>query len=174
MEDLEKLKFPIGKHKLPAVVDADMIKHWIAEIETLPMDLISLANKLTSAQLNQQYRPGGWTVRQVIHHLADSHLNAYMRFKLAVTEENPSIRPYFEERWAETEDAKHGDIDLSVNLIEALHKRWVVFLKSIKIEDFDRTLFHPEHQKTFTIKYLLSTYAWHGKHHLAQIKSAIK
>lgn len=174
MENLENLKHPIGKHELPTIVDAEMIKHWISEIEVLPENLVKLVNQLTLAQLSMQYRPGGWTIRQVIHHVADSHLNAYMRFKLAITEENPTIRPYFEERWAETEEAKHGDIDLSINLIKALHKRWVAFLNTLKVEDFDRTLYHPEHQKTFTLKYMLSTYAWHGKHHLAQITTALK
>ncbi len=113
-------------------------------------------------------------MRQVINHLADSHINAYTRFHLTLTEDRPHIRPYFEDRWAELADGKTGDIELSIQILKAIHARLVVLLKALKPNDFERTYFHPEAQQEFTMGYLLGNYAWHGKHHLAHIKSTIK
>ncbi|WP_231458657.1 MULTISPECIES: YfiT family bacillithiol transferase [unclassified Pedobacter] len=171
--DLEKLKYPIGQFSMPEIFDQKQADIWISEIEMLPNQIRNATKSLTADDLNQTYRPGGWTLKQVIHHLPDSHMNAYIRFKLAITEDNPIIRPYYEDRWAETEEAKNGDIELSTMLLTALHKRLVAFLRTLKLEDFQRMYIHPEHGKTFTLAYMLGTYAWHGKHHLAHITNTI-
>lgn len=167
--DIEKLKFPIGEYIIPESISDEQITNWINEISSLPTELRNATAGLTEKQLDTPYRPEGWTRRQVIHHLADSHMNSYIRFKLAVTEENPAIRPYFEERWAECEEAKHGDIELSLNLLEALHKRWVIFLRSLNVKDWNKTFFHPASKQTNTLKGVVGVYAWHGKHHLHHI-----
>ncbi|WP_443937261.1 YfiT family bacillithiol transferase [Pedobacter sp. MW01-1-1] len=174
MIDIEKLKYPIGKFEMPAVFDEKQAAAWIDEIETLPSLLRAATKGLSNEQLNQVYRPEGWTLRQVVHHLPDSHVNAYIRFKQAVTEEVPVIRPYYEERWAETDEAKNGDIELSLALLEALHKRLVVFLKGLSIADFQRTYIHPAIGKELSLANMLGTYAWHGKHHVAHITNTIK
>ncbi|MDN3586578.1 putative metal-dependent hydrolase [Pedobacter aquatilis] len=171
--DLEQLKYPIGKFTMPEIFDEQQIKIWISEIEALPNQIKNSTAYLSDEELNQTYRPDGWTLRQVIHHLPDSHMNAYIRFKLAVTENTPIIRPYFEERWAETEEAKNGDISISVELLAALHQRLVTFLKTLKTEHFQRTYIHPEHGMEFSLANMLGTYAWHGKHHLAHITNTI-
>lgn len=171
--DLEQLKYPIGQFIMPDVFDEKQMSIWISEIEALPNQIKDATQNLSNDELNQTYRPDGWTLRQVVHHLPDSHVNAYIRFKQAITEDIPTIRPYFEERWAETEEAKNGDISISVALLTTLHQRLVAFLKTLKIEDFQRTYIHPEHGKEFTLANMLGTYAWHGKHHLAHITTTI-
>jgi len=170
--DLEKLKYPIGQFVMPEIFDEEQAAIWISEIEALPDQIKKATENLSDEELSQVYRPGGWTLRQVVHHLPDSHTNAYIRFKQAITEELPIIRPYYEDRWAETEEAKNGDIELSIALLIALHKRLVAFLKTLNIEDFQRQYIHPEHGKQFTLANMLGTYAWHGKHHLAHITNA--
>ena len=171
--NLESLQYPIGKFQKPDVISQHTIDAWITEIESLPVRLRELCATLSEVQLETTYRPGGWIVRQVIHHLADSHMNAYIRLKLAVTEENPTIRPYFEDRWAECEDGKHADVSLSLNLLEALHKRLVLFIRSLKPDELNRTYFHPESQKTFVLKEVIGIYAWHGNHHLKHVRSTL-
>ncbi len=168
-QDLELLKYPIGKFQAKPEVNADDIEGWIAAIAELPQRLQEVAAGLNDVQLDTPYRPNGWTLRQVIHHLADSHLNAYVRFKLALTEKNPHIRPYDEALWAQCEDAKSAPVAVSLALLTSLHQRWVIFLKTLKPADFERTYFHPEHQKTFALTFALGLYAWHGQHHLAHI-----
>ena len=171
MEDnIEQLKYPIGKFKYTTGPDELTIS--LERISSLPGRLRSAVSGLTIDQLDTPYRAGGWTLRQVIHHIADSHINAYTRFKLAVTEENPEIRPYDEARWAECEEAKHGEVELSLNLLDALHKRLVIFLKSLNSGDLNRTYYHPASKKKSKIIEVLSMYAWHGDHHLAHILSA--
>ncbi|WP_025141708.1 YfiT family bacillithiol transferase [Pedobacter jeongneungensis] len=167
--DLEQLKYPIGQFAMPDIFDQKQIDTWISEIEALPGQIKTATENLTNEELNQTYRPGGWTLRQVVHHIPDSHINAYIRFKQAVTEDIPVIRPYYEERWAETEEAKNGDIKLSVDLLTGLHQRWVVFLKTLKVGDYQRKYIHPAHNKELTLANMLGMYAWHGKHHLAHI-----
>lgn len=170
MSDLETLKYPIGRYHPPAVIDLAQIKQWMDELEKLPAEIETLTAPLDEEALAIPYRPGGWTVRQVVNHTADSHLNAYTRFHLTLTEEKPVIRPYFEDRWAELADGKNGDIQLSINLLKAIHARLVYLLRTLAIEDFDRTYIHPETQQENTMGYLLGMYAWHGKHHLAHIQ----
>lgn len=169
MENLEQLKFPVGNFVPPKDTAEAQRKHWIEEIASLPSQLRTAVVGLTEEQLNTPYRPGGWTIRQVVHHLPDSHMNSYMRFRLALTEDNPTIRPYEEQLWAELPDAAHGPIDLSLDLLEMLHKRWVVLLKAMDEGDYQKTFFHPGSKRTFRLATVLALYAWHSRHHLAHI-----
>ncbi len=170
MTDIENLKYPIGKFKYEP--GHDELVNAIGRISSLPQKLRSAVEGLNSSQLDTPYRERGWTLRQVIHHIPDSHINAYTRFKLAMTEDNPEIRPYDEVQWAECDEAKHGDISLSLDLLEALHKRWVAFLKTLDEKDLRRTYYHPVNKKQSTLIEVVSMYAWHGDHHLAHITSA--
>ncbi|MEE1946500.1 bacillithiol transferase BstA [Pedobacter sp. KR3-3] len=174
MQDLELLRYPIGKYLPPATINTGHIQLWIEDLIELPQLIVQATIHLSEEQLETPYRPGGWTVRQVVHHLADSHINAYTRTRLTLTEDNPAIRPYFEERWAELPDARTGDIELSVAILKAIHQRWVALLKTLSPEDFERTYFHPETKHQNTLGYLIGNYAWHGKHHLAHIQAALK
>lgn len=167
----EDLRYPIGKYVNPLHFSEEDVKSYIHRIDHLPFALRDEISGLIDSQLDTPYRDGGWTVRQVIHHLADSHLNAYCRFKLGMTEELPAIRPYFENLWAQTEDGLHGHPDLSIDLLKSLHFRWVYFLRSLKTNDWQRKIFHPESKKEYDLFQLLAMYAWHGDHHLAQIVS---
>jgi len=172
--DLEQLKYPIGKFSMPDIFNEHQAEIWISEIEVLPEQIKKATENLTDEQLNQTYRPEGWTLRQVVHHIPDSHMNAYIRFKQAITEDTPIIRPYHEERWAETEEGKNGDIQMSIVLLNGLHQRWVAFLKTLTLEDYQRKYIHPAQGKELTLANMLGTYAWHGKHHLAHITNTIE
>jgi hypothetical protein len=165
---MEELKYPIGKY-IEQPFSAALLKEWLLDIEVLPKALEYAIINLDAAQLEEPYRPGGWNSRQVVHHVADSHMNAYIRFKLGYTEDNPSIKPYEEGEWAVLSDVKEIPINVSITLLYAVHARWHNFLKSIKEDEWQRTVFHPEHKKTMTLWYLLGNYAWHGKHHTAHI-----
>jgi uncharacterized damage-inducible protein DinB len=163
-------RYPIGKfQKLDTITD-DQRKEFIKNIAEAPEKIRTTVIGLSEHQLNTSYREGGWTVRQVIHHLPDSHLNAYTRFKIAITEESPTIKTYHENLWAELYDARTAPIDTSLQLLESLHKRWVMFLQSLKPSDFSRTFHHPEHG-IMNLDSLLQLYSWHGRHHVAQIIS---
>ncbi len=171
---MQNLKYPIGEYAFPANVDEIQIKLWIDSLANFPEELIKVTSKLSESQLAVRYRPDGWTVRQVIHHVADSHVNAYTRVKLALTEENPIVRPYNEEIWAELPEAKDGDIKMSIAIIKAIHHRLVITLRALSFEDFNRTYVHPAANKQLTLGYLVGNYAWHGQHHLAHILSTLK
>ncbi len=164
------LQYPIGKFVKEDTVNDQQRIELIEQIAAAPAHLRAAVAGLSEQQLNEPYRPGGWTVRQVVHHLPDSHLNAYIRFKLAVTEEQPTIKTYEEKLWAELHDAKTSPIEPSILLLESLHKRWVIFLKSLHHSDFSRTFYHPENGM-MRLDYLLRLYAWHGRHHVAHITS---
>lgn len=170
MTNFVHLQYPIGKFVLPEKVDSGLVDSWIADLSALPATLIELTSGLSQDQLEVPYRPGGWTVRQVIHHLADSHINAYTRFKLTLTEDLPTIRPYYEDRWAELSDGKTGDIRLSTAILEAIHERLVTLLRTLPFSAFERRYIHPETQDTYSLAFLTGNYAWHGKHHLAHIR----
>ena len=168
--DVEDLRYPVGKFVRPEKLSPAERDAAISVIEETPALLREAVRGLTEEQLETPYRPGGWTVRQVVHHLPDSHLNSYTRFRLAITEDEPTIRPYNEAAWAELEDARHAPVELSLKLLEAVHARWVILLRSFKPADFERKLRHPE-SGVMTIDGLLAMYDWHCKHHVAHITS---
>ncbi len=170
---LDQLRYPVGKFKKPEVVDADRRAQWIATIEALPGKLRDAVQNLTPEQLETPYRPGGWTVRQLVHHIADSHMNAYIRFKLALTENNPTIKPYEEALWAELPDSKEP-IEYSLQIVDAVHHRWVRILKAMSVEDFQKTYHHPDQQSDVSLSNALGMYDWHSRHHLAHITELAK
>lgn len=163
-------RYPIGPFRGASSLTEDLRRQAIAEIADAPARLRAAVAGLTPQQLDTPYRPGGWTVRQVVHHLPDSHLNAYTRFKLALTEEQPTIKPYDEARWAELADTRNAPLEISMALLEALHQRWVILLRALEPADFARTMRHPE-RGVVTLDNTLALYAWHGRHHVAHITS---
>lgn len=164
------LRYPIGGAVLPdEPLERSGRTAYIAQIALLPDQLRAAVSGLTPTQLDTPYRPGGWTVRQVIHHLPDSHLNSYTRFRLALTEINPSICPYDEEAWAGLPDVSATPPAVSLALLEALHIRWTILLRNLTDEQWNRTFYHPGSQRTFTLDQALVLYAWHGRHHVAHI-----
>lgn len=166
---VEHLRFPVGRFSSPQSLSADERVRAIAAIERLPRDLSAALGDADDSALESRYREGGWTVRQVVHHLADSHINAYVRMRLTLTEDHPTIRPYDEVRWAELPDARTLPPRVSIHLLDALHQRWTVLLRSLDDADFARTLNHPEHG-TMRLDQLLAMYAWHGGHHVGHIR----
>jgi hypothetical protein len=164
------LRYPIGPFQRDAAITEETRRRAIEEIAEAPARLRSAIAGLSPAQLGTPYRPEGWTVRQVVHHLPDSHLNAYVRVKLALTENEPTIKPYDEVRWAELHDSRSAPVEISLSLLDALHARWVLLLRSLRREDFARTLRHPE-RGVMTVDGTLALYGWHGKHHVAHITS---
>lgn len=173
-EEIEKRKFPIGKFQKPEILTKELLERYISDIDTFPIRLKNAVSKLTDSQLDTAYRPDGWTIRQVVHHCADSHMNSIIRFKLALTEEKPIIKPYYEERWAELSDSKTLSIEPSLLLLEGLHKRWTNLLRSLSNQDLEKTFVHPEHGKSFRLDENIGVYAWHCNHHLAHITSLIE
>lgn len=170
MNATSDLRYPIGHPTLPTgPLEAGARTAHIGHISLLPDQVRAALAGLTPAQLDTPYRPGGWTVRQLIHHLPDSHLNAYTRFRLALTEENPVIKPYDEAAWAELPDVAATPPAVSLALLEALHIRWVRLLRHLTDAQWQRTFQHPASQRTFTLDQALTLYAWHGRHHLAHI-----
>ena len=167
----DSLRYPIGQFVAPDQVSTQERQQCIVDIAQLPQQMTQAVDGLIDEQLNTPYRDGGWTVRQVVHHVPDSHLNAYTRFRLALTEDEPTIRPYREDRWAELADARTARLEPSLQLLTALHQRWVMLLQSLTDEDFARTFMHPQHDQTFRLDVALANYAWHGQHHLAHITS---
>jgi|SRR5579862_328609 len=165
---MSDLKFPIGKYE-PEVYSDILKTTWLNDLRLLPQTLENTLSNLDEAQLQTQYRPDGWTVHQLVHHIADSHLNAYTRFKLGLTEDNPTIRPYEEKLWAKLDDVKTLPVNVSVTLLFALHARWYAALEQLTEIEWARTVFHPVLEKRITLWFLLGMYAWHGKHHVAHI-----
>lgn len=174
MQDLEKLKFPIGVFNAPKSIDKSIIEQWITSIDAFPNRVEALTKNLNVKQLNWKYRPKGWSIKQVVHHCADSHMNSLIRFKLALTEDSPNIRPYWEDRWAELPDSLDDNLDSSLLLLKGLHQKWVFLLKQLSTQDLEREFVHPEHGKRFSLKENIGVYAWHCKHHLAHIEQAIR
>jgi uncharacterized damage-inducible protein DinB len=168
--ELEQLRFPVGKFEYGKTYNTNETRKHLKDIAGLPDKVKKLCKKLSGDQLDTPYRDGGWTVRQVVHHLADSHINAYVRTKLMLTEANPTIKPYSEEVWAETEDGKNGPIKMSLKILKNIHERWVAFIESLSEEDFHKTYYHPGSNRVFTLAEVLALYSWHGKHHLGHIK----
>ena len=174
MQDiLESLKYPIGKFSIPQSIDEEVLKEAIQRIAELPKALFQVASPLTPAQLDCPYRPGGWTVRQLLHHCADSHGQALFRFKHALTEENPSIKPYDEGSWAMLPDAQLP-AELALDMLHLVHAKWVYLLETMSPADFQRTYYHPEKQQIQPLSEVTLMYAWHGTHHLAHISGLIQ
>ena len=165
---MENLSFPIGKY-IEQPFSEQQLKEWLLDIEVLPKAIEYAITNLDAAQLEEPYRPGGWNSREVVHHVADSHMNAYMRFKLGLTESNPTIKPYDQEAFTALSDVKNIPINVSITLLYALHARLHNVLKNVKETEWSYTIVHPEHGKQMTLWYLLGMYAWHGKHHTAHI-----
>jgi hypothetical protein len=170
---LEQLRYPIGQIPTPLIFNELELNNWISDIEKLPAQLRTAVQNRTPEQLDTPYRPEGWTVRQVVHHLADSHINAYIRLKNALTEDNPTIKPYEEHLWAELPDSKM-EIEISLKIIENIHLRMVKILRGLAAADFERTFFHPGSKKTFKVGTLAAMYSWHGQHHLAHVENLAK
>jgi hypothetical protein len=164
------LSYPIGKFEYAGSSTPEQRAQYIGEIEQTPARLRDAIRGLNEQQLNTPYRPAGWTVRQVVHHVPESHMNAYTRFKLGLTEDNPTIKPYNEKRWSETPDVAITPLEVSLALLENLHKRWVNLLRALTAADLERTIMHPELGQVKLDRYL-AMYAWHGKHHVAHITS---
>jgi uncharacterized damage-inducible protein DinB len=164
------LQYPIGRFEFPREVSGEDRARFIQEIAETPANLRAAVTGLSAEQLDTPYRPGGWTVRQVVHHIPDSHMNSYVRFRLALTEDEPTIKPYDEARWAELPDSRTARIETSLALLESLHERWVLLLRSLSPTDLSRQFRHPE-LGVVSLERNLALYAWHGRHHVAHITS---
>ncbi len=173
-EELEELRYPIGKFERPEKITSVLIQRWIDDISELPRDLSEKVNTLSKEQLDTPYRPEGWTLKQLIHHIADSHMNALLRFKWALTEEEPTIKAYNEKAFAELYDSKLAPVEISLQFISALHGKWVILLENMSTTDFEKTFVHPETGKRYNLKEMLGHYSWHGKHHLAHLHNLLE
>jgi hypothetical protein len=162
------LRYPIGKFHYDGPITDDQKWALIDDISQAPSDLRAAVKGLSEAQLDTPYRPGGWTVRQTVHHVPDSHMNAYIRFKLALTEEDPTIKPYAEDRWAELADTKSTPVEVSLTMLDSLHDRWVRLLRSLGPADWQRTFRHPD-LGAMPLEKNLALYAWHGRHHVTHL-----
>ena len=169
MQIISKLKYPIGKASLPLNITERHLKDWIDIIEKHPSKLSHLVTELSKEQLDTVYRKDGWSIRQVIHHLGDSHTNSYIRFKWALTEDKPVIKAYYEERWAALADGKSAPIELSLHYLRALHAKWVYLLKSLTDAELSKTFIHPDGNKEVSLKKNIGLYAWHCEHHYEHI-----
>ncbi len=168
-EELDTLRYPIGRFKAKDEYSKAEIEGFIQTIEGFPTILGKAVLNFSEEQFDTPYRPDGWTIRQVIHHLADSHINSYIRFRWALTEDVPTIKPYEEQLWAELPDAKSAPVVFSLNLLESLHARWTILLKSLTDSDLEKQFIHPQHQKKNTLAQTIAMYDWHCLHHLNHI-----
>jgi hypothetical protein len=166
-------RYPIGPFSFDAPVAREDRPRQVEQIATLPAELRDALAGASPADLARPYRAGGWTVRQVVHHLADSHLNGYVRFKLALTEETPTVKPYDEARWAELGDVAATPVEVSLELLDALHRRWSALLRTLGDDDFARRYLHPQHGREIPLAVSLASYAWHGRHHTAHVRLAM-
>lgn len=171
--NIENLRYPIGRFQLPDMKDPAHRKASVDELQHFPLKLRAAVTSLSPAVLNCPYREGGWTINQLVHHLADSHLNSYLRCKLALTEDQPIIKPYEEALWAELPDAMNEDILSSMLILDGIHRRWTNMYLNLSDTDWNRSFFHPEYERLISLEYNLAFYAWHGRHHLAHINALI-
>lgn len=172
--DLEQLRYPIGQFKCPNPITSADISKWIITLETFPIKLEALVKHLTKSQLDTPYRPGGWTIRQTVHHVSDSHHHSYTRFKWALTEDTPLIKAYNEVKWAELSDSKTAPIQMSIEHLKAVHYKLVVLLRSLSNTDLKKRFIHPETNAEVFLDYNIGNYAWHSKHHYAHIENIMK
>ncbi|MVZ63702.1 YfiT family bacillithiol transferase [Sphingobacterium humi] len=170
--EIDKLRYPIGKFIKPTHIDADTLAVWIDSIKKFPERLKNEISRLTPAEFQKSYRPDGWTITQLVNHCADSHINSFVRFKLALTEDNPTIKPYMEDRWAALADSKAFPVASALKIIEGIHERWGHLLESLSDADLERTYIHPESGDQLELKTTIGIYAWHCNHHLAHIINA--
>ena len=170
----DQRRYPIGRFHYDGPLSAAARSEKRRAIQAFPARLRAVVQRLSEEQLDRPYREGGWTARQVIHHVADSHLNAYIRFKLALTEEIPRIKGYDEQAWAELPDTFQTPVSVSLDLLEALHARWALLLEAMSSGDYERNLFHPEKDRNISLDEMLALYAWHGEHHLRHVELAGK
>lgn len=168
--DIQKLRFPIGLFEYGKTYQEEEMQQFIEKLGSFPDRLKKLLSGITKQELDSSYREGGWTIRQLIHHLADSHINAYTRMRLALTEDTPAIKPYDQQLWAELPDARTADPEMSLAILTGIHNRWSLLMQSLAPEDFERLYYHPEHQMSHTLGELIAQYAWHCDHHLAHIQ----
>ena len=168
-QELNKLRFPVGEYRPLKSITGNDIKNFISTIEGFPDKISDAVRNLSEEQLNTPYRSDGWTIKEVVNHVGDSHMNSITRFKLALTEDNPTVKTYHEDRWAKLEDYKSTPLEVSLALLDNLHKRWVILLKSLTPEQLKRTLYHPEHKTNIPLDEFMHLYAWHCDHHLAHI-----
>jgi hypothetical protein len=172
--NIESLQYPIGKLSVPKEISEEHISKWIDDIAEFPKNIRQLTENLSDEELNWKYRPDGWSIRQVVHHCADSHINSIIRYKLTLTEDVPTIKPYLEDKWAELADTFETPISASLSLLDGLHSRWVVLLRSMSPQDFEKKLFHPEHGRELSLNFMTGLYSWHCRHHTAHIKQALE
>lgn len=166
---MDNKRYPVGKFVSPDLITQDLISEWISIIAAFPENLTKVIENLSDKQLDTPYRERGWTLRQVVHHCADSHMNAFCRIKLAITEDSPIIKPYLEDKWAELTDGRTMPVDASLALLRGLHQRWTMLLNSLDKSQLNRTFVHPEHGKKMEVAEVIGMYAWHCRHHLAHI-----
>lgn len=166
------LRFPIGPFQSPDIVDEADRERFIKTLSAFPEEVRALVHDLDNDQLARTYRPGGWTIRQIVHHVADSHTNSFIRFKLTLTEDTPTIKPYYEDRWAEQADYLLP-VEVSLGILKGIHARWVALLESLFSEDWAKEYIHPENNKTYRLDVALALYDWHCRHHLAHIRQAL-
>jgi hypothetical protein len=171
--ELEALKYPIGHFQMPEQITENTYRQWIDDIETFPAKLRATVEGMSDEQLNTPYRPGGWTVKQVVHHVVDSHMNSYVRFKWTLTEDKPMIKAYWEDRWAKLIDYDETPVSVSLDLLKFLHIRWMILIKSLTEAELAQSLIHPEYQKEINLLEMVGTYAWHSNHHLAHIQRLV-
>jgi hypothetical protein len=174
VQDLQHLKYPIGTFQYSNNISEDQIASWISILEQFPKRLETLVSGLSDAQLDTPYRPEGWTVRQVVHHVSDSHHHSYIRFKWALTEDKPVIKYYHEHLWAELPDAKTAPIQMSLDHLKAVHFKLVYLLKSLNEDQLNKSFIHPEHNDEVFLKQNIGIYAWHSNHHYAHIKNLLQ
>jgi len=172
-EEIEDLKYPIGKSKVPEKISSTDIQKWISDISELPLKFNNATRTLTREQLDTPYRPEGWTLKQLVHHIADSHMNGLLRFKWALTEDEPTIKAFDEKQFADLDDSKLAPVEISLDLISALHAKWVILLENMSVSDFEKTFVHPVSGHRFTLKESLAHYSWHGRHHFAQLENLL-
>lgn len=173
-EEIEKLKFPVGKFIKPEHYTHALTLEWIETIEQFPAKIAQLISALNTEQLNWKYRPEGWKIKQVVHHCADSHMNSLMRFKITLTEELPTIRAYSQSGWAELVDSTDDNIEDSLLFLKSLHRKWVKILKNLSATDLEKILIHPEGNRRISLNELIGIYAWHCRHHTAHIEQALQ
>ncbi|MEO9513913.1 MAG: YfiT family bacillithiol transferase [Flavobacteriaceae bacterium] len=173
-DTLEQLRYPIGLYEIPKEITKKQLNDWISVLEHLPQRLVDMVSPLSEIQLETPYRPGGWTVRQLVHHISDSHHHSYTRFKWALTEDNPVIKPYLEKEWSKLFDAKSAPIQMSLDHLKAVHAKLVYLLKGLSSKDLQRKFTHPEDNMESTLEENVGRYAWHGSHHFAHIANLIE